>query len=166
MREVLNLTRQVSLVISLVFFIVSFAVPIAIVGVFAGDPSAVTTKDRCLGIVSFSFVFVKFSRIFVDTLQDVKGVVLPSVACVISLYIGMLYGTAFVFNLFKFPGLNIANITLNAIVTEVARMLVYLVCSLGDSSIEFQVGCFFTGSNVLFRSFVGVTAPTIVGSII
>jgi len=122
--RILGLATKIVLLISLLFFVVSFFFPEYIMHLFTNSPETIEEGVTYLRVLSFSFVFMGFAQIFVSALRSVGKVVFPSVIYVVSLLVNVFLNATFIFGLFGAPklgvvGAAIATVTAQAIVMSI-----------------------------------------------
>ena len=83
--KILGLAERISLIISLIFFVISFTMPTAIMKIFTNSPETIAAGSEYLKVISFSFVFMGFSQIFMSALRSIGKIMLPSVTYIVSL---------------------------------------------------------------------------------
>lgn len=75
--KILGLAERISLIISLIFFVISFTMPTAIMKIFTNSPETIAAGSEYLKVISFSFVFMGFSQIFMSALRGIGKIMLP-----------------------------------------------------------------------------------------
>ena len=70
--KILGLAERISLIISLIFFVISFTMPTAIMKIFTNSPDTIAAGSEYLKVISFSFLFMGFSQIFL-ALSEASG---------------------------------------------------------------------------------------------
>ena len=121
--RILGLATKIVLLISLLFFVISFFFPEYIMHLFTNSPETIAEGVTYLRVLSFSFVFMGFAQIFVSALRSVGKVVFPSVIYVVSLLVNVFLNATFIFGLFGAPKLGIVG----AAVATVAGQIVAAV---------------------------------------
>ena len=117
--RILGLASRVVILISLIFFSISFFFPGAIMRLFTSSPETIHEGIRYLRVLSFSFIFMGFSQIFVSALRSVGKVVFPSVIYVVSLLVNVLLNATFIFGLFGLPKLGVIGVALGTVSARV-----------------------------------------------
>ena len=84
--KILGLAERISLIISLIFFVISFTMPTAIMKIFTNSPETIAAGSEYLKVISFSFVFMGFSQIFMSALRSIGKIMLPSVTYIVVSY--------------------------------------------------------------------------------
>ena len=108
--RIIGLAARVAILISLLFFAFSFFAPEAIMKIFSDSPQTIKEGAAYLKVLSFSFVFMGFSQVFVSALRSVGKIVFPSALYVVSLLVNVLMNAAFIFGLFGLPRLGVVGV--------------------------------------------------------
>ena len=103
--KILGLAERISLIVSFVFFVVSFSVPTTIMKIFTSSPDTIAAGSEYLRVISFSFMFMGFSQVFMSALRSIGKIMLPSVTYIVSLCVNVLCNATFIFGLFGLPNL-------------------------------------------------------------
>ena len=64
--KILGLAERISMISSLIFFIISFSMPTTIMRIFTNSPDTIAAGSEYLRVISFSFVFIGFSQVFIQ----------------------------------------------------------------------------------------------------
>ena len=94
--KILGLAEQISLIVSAVFFAVSFAMPTTIMKIFTNSPETIASGGEYLRVISFSFVFMGFSQVFMSALRSIGKIMLPSVTYIVSLCVNVICNATFI----------------------------------------------------------------------
>ena len=87
--KILGLAERISLIVSLVFFVISFSMPTTIMKIFTNSPDTIAAGSEYLKVISFSFMFMGFSQVFMSALRSVGKIMLPSVTYIVSLCVNV-----------------------------------------------------------------------------
>ena len=96
--KILGLAERISLIISLIFFVISFTMPTAIMKIFTNSPETIAAGSEYLKVISFSFVFMGFSQIFMSALRSIGKIMLPSVTYIVSLCVNVFCNASFIWS--------------------------------------------------------------------
>ena len=113
--KILGLAERISLIVSLVFFVISFSMPTTIMKIFTNSPDTIAAGSEYLKVVSFSFMFMGFSQVFMSALRSVGKIMLPSVT---------LYRFASMY--FVMPPLSLACLDFQSLVLPVLPLVLLL----------------------------------------
>ena len=81
--RILGLAERISLIVSLVFFVISFSMPTTIMKIFTSSPDTIAAGSEYLRMISFSFMFMGFSQVFMSALRSIGKIMLPSVTYIV-----------------------------------------------------------------------------------
>ena len=94
--KILGLAERISLIVSLVFFVISFSMPTTIMKIFTNSPDTIAAGSEYLKVISFSFMFMGFSQVFMSALRSVGKIMLPSVTYIVSLCANVFCNATFI----------------------------------------------------------------------
>ena len=164
--RILGLATKIVLLISLLFFVVSFFFPEYIMHLFTNSPETIAEGVTYLRVLSFSFVFMGFAQIFVSALRSVGKVVFPSVIYVVSLLVNVFLNATFIFGLFGAPKLGVVGVALGTVTARAVEAVLCLIYSAGSKEIRFRVETMFQRSGVLFKDFLKISAPSVINDLV
>lgn len=164
--RILGLASRVVILISLIFFCISFFFPGTIMRLFTNSPETIAEGIRYLRVLSFSFIFMGFAQIFVSALRSVGKVVFPSVIYVVSLLVNVILNAAFIFGLFGLPKLGIIGVALGTVTARVVEAVMCLVYSAASRDIKLKLENLFRPSGVLFKDFIKISAPAVINDLV
>lgn len=164
--RILGLASRVVILISLIFFSISFFFPGAIMRLFTSSPETIHEGIRYLRVLSFSFIFMGFSQIFVSALRSVGKVVFPSVIYVVSLLVNVLLNAAFIFGLFGLPKLGVIGVALGTVSARVVEAVMCIVYSAVSRDVKIKLENLFRSSGVLFKDFIKISAPAVINDLV
>lgn len=164
--RILGLASRVVILISLIFFSISFFFPGAIMRLFTSSPETIHEGIRYLRVLSFSFIFMGFSQIFVSALRSVGKVVFPSVIYVVSLLVNVLLNATFIFGLFGLPKLGVIGVALGTVSARVVEAVMCIVYSAVSRDVKIKLENLFRSSGVLFKDFIKISAPAVINDLV
>ena len=163
--RIIGLAARVAILISLLFFVFSFFAPEAIMKIFTDSPQTIKEGAAYLKVLSFSFVFMGFSQVFVSALRSVGKIVFPSALYVVSLLVNVLMNAAFIFGLFGLPRLGVVGVALGTVSARAVEVILCFVYSTAGKDIKFRLKNLFRRSGVLFKDFLKISAPSVVNDL-
>ncbi len=163
--RIIGLAARVAILISLLFFVFSFFAPEAIMKIFSDSPQTIKEGAAYLKVLSFSFVFMGFSQVFVSALRSVGKIVFPSALYVVSLLVNVLMNAAFIFGLFGLPRLGVVGVALGTVSARAVEVILCFVYSAAGKDIKFRLKNLFRRSGVLFKDFLKISAPSVVNDL-
>ena len=88
--KILGLAERISLIVSLIFFVISFTMPVTVMKIFTNSPDTIAAGSEYLKVISFSFMFMGFSQVFMSALRSIGKIMLPSITYIVSLCVNVL----------------------------------------------------------------------------
>ncbi len=163
--RIIGLAARVAILISLLFFVFSFFAPEAIMKIFTDSPQTIKEGAAYLKVLSFSFVFMGFSQVFVSALRSVGKIVFPSALYVVSLLVNVMMNAAFIFGLFGLPRLGVVGVALGTVSARAVEVILCFAYSAAGKDIKFRLKNLFRRSGVLFKDFLKISAPSVVNDL-
>lgn len=163
--RIIGLAARVAILISLLFFVFSFFAPEAIMKIFTDSPQTIKEGAAYLKVLSFSFVFMGFSQVFVSALRSVGKIVFPSALYVVSLLVNVMMNAAFIFGLFGLPRLGVVGVALGTVSARAVEVILCFAYSVAGKDIKFRLKNLFRRSGVLFKDFLKISAPSVVNDL-
>ena len=163
--RIIGLAARMAILISLLFFAFSFFAPEAIMKIFSDSPQTIKEGAAYLKVLSFSFVFMGFSQVFVSALRSVGKIVFPSALYVVSLLVNVMMNAAFIFGLFGLPRLGVVGVALGTVSARAVEVILCFVYSAAGKDIKFRLKNLFRRSGVLFKDFLKISAPSVVNDL-
>ena len=134
--KILGLAERISLIVSAVFFAVSFT------------------------------MFMGFSQVFMSALRSIGKIMLPSVTYVVSLCVNVICNATFIFGLFGLPKLGVTGVALGTVIARIVEVVICLVYSLHSSDVRFRIKYFFAKAGVLFQDFMKIATPAVINDVV
>ena len=163
--RIIGLAARVAILISLLFFAFSFFAPEAIMKIFSDSPQTIKEGAAYLKVLSFSFVFMGFSQVFVSALRSVGKIVFPSALYVVYLLVNVMMNAAFIFGLFGLPRLGVVGVALGTVSARAVEVILCFAYSAAGKDIKFRLKNLFRRSGVLFKDFLKISAPSVVNDL-
>ena len=161
--RILGLAERISLIVSLIFFVISFTMPVTVMKIFTNSPDTIAAGSEYLKVISFSFMFMGFSQVFMSALRKIM---LPSVTYSVSLCVNVLCNATFIFGLFGFPKLGVTGVALGTVIARITEVLICLIYSLNSSDVRFRIKHFFAKSGILFHDFMKIATPAVINDVV
>lgn len=159
--RIIGLATRLTILISGLFFVVSFFFPRWIMLLFTDSPETIEIGIQYLKVISFSFVFMGFSQVYVSALRSVGKVVFPSVTYVVSLLVNVFLNASFIFGLFGLPKLGVVGVALGTVIARVVETAMCLIYSAMSKDFRFRVKYIFAKAGILLKDFAKISMPSV-----
>ena len=157
--RVMGIGMRISILISTVFFILAFFFPALLMRIFTNDMQLVSTGIPYLKIVSFSYLFMSISQVYLCTMRNIERVIFATAANASALLLNILLNAVFIFGLLGAPKMGIAGV---ALATTIARGIEFAICMLDAlkfKTIRFRPSTIFERHKLLFAYFMKYSLP-------
>lgn len=164
--RIMGLAARLSILISALFFVVSFFFPREIMLLFTNSEPTIEAGIDYLRIISFSFIFMGFSQVYVSALRSVGKVFFPSLVYVVSLCVNVFFNAAFIFGFWFFPELGVRGVAIGTLIARFVEAMMCLIHSVVNKDIKFRVRYIFAKSGALFGDFIKIGFPSIANDVV
>ena len=164
--RVLGLALRFSLSIALLFFLAAFCIPETVMRCFTSEAEIIREGARYLRIISFSYLFMGFSQIYLAVQRSVERVILPTVTYVVSLTLNVTINAVFIFGLFGLPRLGLAGVALGTVAARLAEFLICIGHSLYNRIAKFRPALLFARAGILMKDFLKLSVPSLVNDVV
>lgn len=159
--RIVGLATRISILISAAAFVLSFCFPRHIMLLFTDSSETIAIGIQYLKVISFSFLFMGFSQIYVSALRSVGKVVFPSVTYVVSLLVNVFLNASFIFGFFGLPKLGVVGVALGTVIARIVEAAMCLVYSAVNGDVRLRVKYLIAKAGVLLKDFLKNSAPSV-----
>ena len=157
--HIMGIGMQLSIFISSIFFIMAFFFPHVLMGIFTNDVNLITAGIPYLRMVSFSYLFMSFSQIYLCAMRSIERVHFSTVTNAVALILNIILNAVFIFGLFGAPKLGILGV---ALATVIARGIEFTICVIDNfipKAIHFHIKNVLEVNKILFFDFMKYSLP-------
>ena len=157
--RIMGIGMRISILISTVFFILACFFPSLLMLIFTNDKELIATGIPYLRIVSFSYLFMSISQVYLCTMRTIVRVIFATAANASALLLNIFLNAVFIFGLLGAPKMGIAGV---ALATTIARGIEFGICMLDAlhfKVIRFRPAAIFERNKVLFADFMKYSLP-------
>ena len=157
--RIMGIGMRISILISTVFFILACFFPSLLMLIFTNDKELIATGIPYLRIVSFSYLFMSISQVYLCTMRTIERVIFATAANASALLLNIFLNAVFIFGLLGAPKMGIAGV---ALATTIARGIKFGICMLDAlhfKVIRFRPAAIFERNKVLFADFMKYSLP-------
>ena len=157
--HIMGIGMQLSIFISSMFFIMAFFFPHILMRIFTNDINLITEGIPYLRMVSFSYLFMSFSQVYLCAMRSIERVHFSTVTNAVALLLNIIFNAVFIFGLFGAPKLGILGV---ALATVIARAVEFTICVIDNfipKAIHFHIKNILEVNKILFFDFMKYSLP-------
>lgn len=127
--KIMGMGMTVGVGTALLFFLAAQICPEALMKIYISEPEVIVEGVKYLCIVSFSYVFIAMTQVYLYIMRSIERVVIATVVYSTSLGVNVVLNALLIFGLFGFPKMGIegaAVATLTARIVEFGIVIWYL----------------------------------------
>ena len=125
-KSIISLGLKASLLMGIVFFIVSFFMPYQLLGLLTNDSLIVEEGVKYLKIICFTYIIFAVSNSLMYSLQSVETAFIGTVMSVSTIIINMCLNYCLIFGNFGFPEMGIKGAAAATLISRVAELFIIL----------------------------------------
>ena len=157
--HIMGIGMQLSMFISSMFFIMAFFFPHILMRIFTNDINLITSGIPYLRMVSFSYLFMSFSQVYLCAMRSIERVHFSTGTNAVALILNIIFNAVFIFGLFGAPKLGILGV---ALATVIARGVEFAICVIDNfipKAIHFHIKNILEVNKILFFDFMKYSLP-------
>ena len=157
--HIMGIGMQLSMFISSMFFIMAFFFPHILMRIFTNDINLITSGIPYLRMVSFSYLFMSFSQVYLCAMRSIERVHFSTVTNAVALILNIIFNAVFIFGLLGAPKLGILGV---ALATVIARGVEFAICVIDNfipKAIHFHIKNILEVNKILFFDFMKYSLP-------
>ena len=157
--HIMGIGMQLSIFISSMFFIMAFFFPHILMRIFTNDINLIYAGIPYLRMVSFSYLFMSFSQVYLCAMRSIERVHFSTVTNAVALILNIIFNAVFIFGLFGAPKLGILGV---ALATVIARAVEFTICVIDNfipKAIHFHIKNILEVNKILFFDFMKYSLP-------
>ncbi len=95
--KVFGIALRISLAVGILFTVLVWVIPYQIMGLFTPEADVIHEGVRYLKVVSFSYIFISLSMIYLNLMRSVERVMISTIVYLISLVVNVILNAIFIF---------------------------------------------------------------------
>lgn len=164
--KVMGITLRFSVSVGIVFTLAVLLFPSQIMRIFSPDEAIITEGAKYLRIISFSYILISVTMIYLNIMRSVEKVIIATVVYLTSLIVNVLLGVVLIYGLLGFPAMGIegaATATLIARATELVIVVVY--AKRYNHVVRIRLSDLFVRDPLLFGDFLKYSIPVMLNEL-
>lgn len=160
-QEVLMIALKTSLFISFLFFLAAYFYPHILMQIFTNDPALIAAGIPYLRIVSWSYLFMGVSQIYLCIMKNSGKPFLSTLYGSTALVLNMLLNALLIFGLSGFPKLGIAGAAIATTISRAVEFFLVIAENTRQNAIRIHFGTPRFQNRHLTRDFFRYTSPVL-----
>ncbi len=158
--KVFGIALRISLAVGILFTVLVWVIPYQIMGLFTPEADVIHEGVRYLKVVSFSYIFISLSMIYLNLMRSVERVMISTIVYLISLVVNVILNAIFIFGLMGLPAMGTAGAALGTTVARLVELIIVIVYNKKYNPVlKFHLRDFLVRDRLLFRDFLRYSIP-------
>lgn len=129
-RHIGGISISFSLIVSVLFTIISIAIPQYVIRIFNSDPEVIAVGADYLRVVAFSYIPIALTNILAAVLRAVEDVKLPMYASAFTTVLNIFLDYTMIFGKFGFPQMGVKGAALATVISAWLGVVLIIVISI------------------------------------
>lgn len=165
--QILMLTIDVALIISLIFTLSAMFIPGALMHIYTSDPAVIEAGIVYLRITSVSYLMMSITMVYLNVMKSVERVVISTIVYTLSLFINIGINAVLIFGLLGFPKLGIMGAAIGTLIARTFELvLVFIYAYKINKTIRIRIYHMFHIEKTLFKDFVVYSVPVLLNELL
>lgn len=156
-----GIALRFSLVISILFAVMSFSIPQLMMRVFTDDAELIRLGAYYLRYISVSYLCWGLIEIYLSILRSIGRVVVGTVLNAVTISFDIFLNAVLIFGLFGAPKLGIIGVALSTSISRVLELIACIVISHFSKDIKLNLRFMFIRNKLLFKDFIRLSLPAL-----
>jgi putative MATE family efflux protein len=158
--KIMGICMRFSLIVALFFTLTVFLFPAQIMSLFTNEKPVILEGVKYLRIVSFSYIFMSITMIYLNIMRSVERVVVSTVVYLISLVSNVIIAAILIFGLFGSPKMGIQGSAIATLASRGIELIVVIIYSLKYNDVlHFKLSSLLVRDKYLFKDFLYYSIP-------
>ena len=157
--KIMEIGMRLPILISLLFFILALFSPSLLMHIFTNDSSLFGPGETYLRIVSFSYLFMSISQVYLCAMRTIERVIFATVVNGTALVLNIVLNAVFIFGLFGLPKMGIAGVALATTIARFVELSLCIMDTLRFKTLRFRPITIFQHHRLLFADFIRYSLP-------
>lgn len=165
--KVLAITIRISVIVSLIFMIVTLLFPFTVMQIFTNDADIAREGASYLQIVAFTYPLSALTMSYLNTIKSVERVLISTITYASSLLLNIIVNAIFIFGLYGAPKLGIVGAAIGTLCARILEVLIMLFyCMKINREIRIRFSYLLHMDKVLWKDFLYYAGPVIINEVI
>lgn len=164
--KVIGIALRFSLVVAVIFAVAVLVFPWQIMRLFAPEEAVIAEGVKYLQIVSFSYVFVSITMIYLNIMRSVERVMISTIVYLVSLILNVILNAVLIFGLLGFPAMGVQGAAIATLIARLVELVIVLIYATRfNHEVKLRWGDLFVKDKLLFRDFLKYSIPVTINEL-
>ncbi len=164
--KIMGICMRFSLLVAVFFTIAVLLFPGLIMSVFTDEKPVIEEGVKFLRIISFSYIFVSITMIYLNIMRSVERVIISTVVYLVSFVSNIIVASLLIFGLFGLPKMGIQGAALATLASRGIELIIVVVYATKYNDVlRFNLSSLLVRDKYLFRDFMYYSSPVILNEL-
>ena len=161
MRTLMGMGLRVSLIVSVLFTVLTLTVPQYLMMIYTNDPELIRSGAVYLRVMGISFLFTGISQIYECTIKSMDRAKKAASFAAVALVVNIVLNAVLIFGLCGMPSLGIIGAAIATVVSRIVEMILCVAYSYKTDEFRLDLSLLKEWSTTLQRDFAKYSLPAL-----
>ena len=161
MRTLMGMGLRVSLIVSVLFTVLTLTVPQYLMMIYTNDPELIRSGAEYLRVMGISFLFTGISQIYECTIKSMDRAKKAASFAAVALVVNIVLNAVLIFGLCGMPSLGIIGAAIATVVSRIVEMILCVADSYKTEEFRLDLSLLKEWSTTLQRDFAKYSLPAL-----
>lgn len=164
--RILGLALRISLMVSLVFTVVTFIFPEYLMKIFSSDPEVIRQGVMYLRIVCFSYIPASITMVYLNVMRSIERVTISTIVYFVSFIANIVLNAIFIFGLLGCPAMGVRGAALGTVLARCIELgIVIFYNAKINKVIKFRFKYWLSAEKWLVKDFLAFSMPVVMNEL-
>lgn len=163
--DILATVLRYAFLVSTVFWVAALFTPQLLMRIFTNDPELITLGIPYLRIVSWSYLLMAISQVYLCTMKNSGRTTQSTVYATVSMVLNLILNSILIFGLFGFPSMGISGAALATVLARMVELGLVFLENKREDVIHIRLHKLMHKKPEINRDFIRYTSPVLANSL-
>lgn len=164
--KILGMALRFSVIISLVFTIVTFCFPSYLMRIFSSDVEVIEQGAAYLRIVCFSYLPASITMVYLNVMRSIERVTISTLTYFVSFLANIVFNAIFIFGLLGAPAMGVRGAALGTCLARVIELCIVIYYNTRrNKDVQFRFKYWLGTEKWLLKDFISFSMPVVINEL-
>ncbi len=164
--KIMGLALKCSMIISLLFTVVTLCIPETLMKIFSSDPEVIRQGAMYLRIVCFSYIPASITMVYLNVMRSIEKVTISTIVYFVSFVANIVFNAVFIFGLCGAPVMGIRGAALGTVLARLIELGIVIFYNFKlNKVVKLRFKYWISTEKWLFKDFISFSMPVVMNEL-